>query len=82
MATGRPCIGSNVGGIPELVVDGKTGFLVEPRNPNQIAEKVIQILSDEQLARRMGRNAREGAESEFNMKDHVEKIIKVYESLL
>ncbi len=81
MASGRPVIGSNIGGIPELVEDWKTGFLVEPGNPNQIAEKVIQILSDEKLLREMAVNARKRVEEKLKVENHVNNILRIYKSL-
>jgi len=81
MASGRPVIGSNIGGIPELVEDWKTGFLVEPGNPNQIAEKVIQILSDEKLLREMAVNARKRVEEKLKVENHVNNILRIYKSV-
>lgn len=77
MSVGRPIIGSNVGGIPEWLDDGKTGYLVEPGNPEQIAEKVIMLLSNRKLLEQMGKNARKRAE-QFSIEKHVEKLEKVY----
>lgn len=49
MACGVPCIGTNIGGIPEVIVDGETGFLCELGNIQEIADKAIRLLSDEGL---------------------------------
>ncbi len=46
MAAGCPVIGSNVGGIPDIIIDGETGFLVPEQNPRVLADRIIQILSD------------------------------------
>jgi len=58
MSAGRPVIGTNVGGIPELIEEGVNGYLVEPQNPEQLAEKVIKLFSEENLITELGRNAR------------------------
>jgi glycosyltransferase involved in cell wall biosynthesis len=81
MSVGRPIVGSNVGGIPEWLDDGKTGFLVDPGNSRQIAEKVIQLLSDRKLLEQMGKNARKKAE-QFSIEKHADKIEKIYEELI
>ncbi len=81
MSTGTPVIASRVGGIPEWLVDGETGFLVEPRNAKQIAEKVIKLFTDEKLILSMGVKARKRAE-EFSIEKHGKNIEKVYEELI
>jgi len=81
MSVGRPVIASRVGGIPEWLDDGKTGFLVDPGNSKQIAEKVIQLLSDKKLLEQMGRNARKKAE-QFSIEKYANKIEKIYGELL
>jgi len=82
MSVGRSVVASNVGAIPEWLEDEKTGYLVEPKNPKQIAEKVIKLLSNRKLMEKMGRNAREKAEKEFDIKKHVGKIEKVYKEVI
>ncbi len=77
MSVGRPVIASRVGGIPEWLDDGKTGFLIEPGNSEQIAEKVIQLLSNKKLLEQMSRNARKKAEK-FSIEKHVDKLEKIY----
>jgi glycosyltransferase involved in cell wall biosynthesis len=46
MATARPVVASNVGGVPEFVVDGETGLLVPPETPDRLAAALIELLSD------------------------------------
>ena len=53
MAARTPVVASNIGGIPNIVKDGKTGFLVKPRSPKEIAEKVNKILGNEKLRQAM-----------------------------
>lgn len=81
MSVGRPVIASRVGGIPEWLDDGKTGYLVEPGNPEQIAEKVIKLLSDRKLMELMGKNARKKAE-QFSIEKHVDKLEKIYKKVI
>jgi glycosyltransferase involved in cell wall biosynthesis len=61
MALSRPVVASDVGGIPEMVEDGVTGLLVEPRDPIGVADAVTRLLDDETLRRRLGRRAAETA---------------------
>ncbi len=65
MACEVPVVVSKVGGLPEVVTDGKEGYLVEPRNVELMAEKALLILSDESARRAMGRRARENAQKRF-----------------
>jgi D-inositol-3-phosphate glycosyltransferase len=57
MACGTPVIGSNVGGIKYTVLHGKTGYLVPPKEPARLAEKIFQLVSNNALMQRMKRNA-------------------------
>jgi len=74
----KPVIGSNIGGIPELVLDGKTGLLFEPGNIPELKTKLLQLWNDESLTEWMGKNAREHAYNLYNYENHWAKI----ESLL
>jgi glycosyltransferase involved in cell wall biosynthesis len=59
MAAGLPVVATAVGGVPDLVQDGETGYLVEPRDAAAIAGRVRELLGDRERARRMGERARE-----------------------
>jgi L-malate glycosyltransferase len=56
MASGCPVIGSNVGGIPDIITDGENGFLVPEQRPDILAEKIVQILNDGGLQEKFRRN--------------------------
>ena len=66
MATGTPVIGSNVGGIPEIVEDGTTGFLVHPGDETALTERIRWVLKNPEKAREMGARARGFAEKIFS----------------
>ncbi len=68
-SVGTPVVGSAVGGMPEVIIDGETGFLVPPDDPRALAEKIVLILKSEDLRRRLGRAARERFESTFSMRN-------------
>jgi len=82
MACGKPVIGTRVGGIPDQIIDGYNGFLVEPRNPIQIAEKILWLIEHPNEAKQMGINGRKIVEEKFNIKRRIERIISLYEGLL
>jgi glycosyltransferase involved in cell wall biosynthesis len=80
LATGRPIVGSDIGGIPELIVDGLTGMLVEPRDSGALASCLAEVLSDTALANRMARAAYE-ASGAFSITTFVESLEAAYEEL-
>lgn len=69
---GTPVVASNIGGIPEQVVDNKTGFLVDPHDISGCAEKVITLLRDQKLAKEMGRIGKEYVKKNFLITRHIE----------
>lgn len=81
MAAGKPVIGTNVGGIPEIIEDGVTGLLVPSHSPDKLAEAIITILQNPSLARQMGEAGRRRARERFSVEQHVAKIQEVYEEL-
>lgn len=82
MASGRPVIGSRVGGTFDQIEDGLNGYLVEPKNPQKLAEKIIDLLSSPERREAMGRESRKIAENEFSMDLRVKRTLELYESLL
>jgi glycosyltransferase involved in cell wall biosynthesis len=72
MATGTPVIGSDIGGIPEMVQEGQTGFLVPPGDEKVLAERLKWILSNPEEAQAMGKRAREFARSFFSTEAYVD----------
>ncbi len=82
MAAGVPVVGANVGGIPGMVEDGRTGLLIDPYDTRNICETVSKILSDEALAGSMGQCARQAAEKRFKASVVCEKTLQVYREIL
>jgi glycosyltransferase involved in cell wall biosynthesis len=80
-ATGRPVVATAIGGIPEVVEDGITGLLVAPRDPEALAEKIALLLDDASLREKMGRAARQRAETEHSRDRMGERLLALYESL-
>jgi len=82
MVMGLPVIATNVGGIPEVVDDGKTGILVPPRDPDALSEMILVLLKDEKQRHRMGMLGKEKALSQFTAQHSVAQLQALYESLL
>jgi len=81
MASGKPLIGSNVGGITMQIRDGWNGFLVEPGNERQLAKRIKYLIENEEERRKMGRNSKKLAKEEFDWEKIEEKYLKVYEKV-
>jgi glycosyltransferase involved in cell wall biosynthesis len=73
MACGLPVIASSVGGVPELVDDGRTGILVPPRNAADLADALQRLSEDEAVRRQLGRAGRERIVRDFNIKTSTAK---------
>jgi sugar transferase (PEP-CTERM/EpsH1 system associated) len=82
MASGLPIVATEVGGNPEVVIDGKTGLLVPPRSPEKLASAVVTLIQNPALARAMGEKGRRRAEAEFDMRTVATKYESLYEKLL
>jgi len=82
MALGLPAVVPRVGGLPEVVRDGETGFLVPPGDPGQLAAACRRLLEDESLRRRTGALAAEAAEAEFSLPRLREGLMTVYREVL
>lgn len=75
MSCSVPVISSNIGGLPEVNIDGETGYLCDLDDVECMAEKAVNILSDKKLHKKMSKNARKNAE-----KFEMGKIIRIYEN--
>ena len=71
-----------VGGTPEVVVDGVTGFLVPPRDPQALADAILRLLRDPGLRQRMGEAGRARVAAHFSIEQMVHKTEALYEQLL
>jgi glycosyltransferase involved in cell wall biosynthesis len=71
MAAGRPAVCTAVGGVPEILDEPETGYLVPPHDPDALADRLVHVLSDSELAHRMGRAARARVEALFSLRSSV-----------
>lgn len=80
-ACGKPVIASRVGGVPDLVKHGKTGWLVNPRDVEGLAEGIRALASDAEKLRRMGKEARKFAETTLDWRVVTRRILEFYSAL-
>ncbi|MDX1932264.1 MAG: glycosyltransferase family 4 protein, partial [Capsulimonadales bacterium] len=78
MALGKPVIGTDIGGTPEMIVEGETGFLVPPGDPSALAEALTRLRDDRALGIRLGAAGRERCERLFTLGRMVDRIENVY----
>lgn len=81
MAYKTPCIGSTVDAMPEIIKEGKTGFLVPPNDYRALANKIIMLLQDETMKRKMGQEGRKRLENYFTWDIVIDKMVKRFNYL-
>jgi glycosyltransferase involved in cell wall biosynthesis len=78
-----PSVGTRIGGIPELIKDGETGYIVDDNDDgSQIASVLLEMAGNREKCREMGRRARRRVEAEFSIRRHAERVMDVYDRLL
>ena len=82
MAAGTPVVGTRSGALPETVVDGETGFLVEKNDPQALAQQILRLLTDDDLREKMGRASRHRALSTFTWELAASRVEGLYRRLL
>ncbi len=78
MAYGKPVVATRVGGIPEVVDEGETGFLVSRGDLTIVAERVLSLSKDGALCESLGQSGRRKTEARFNLKRNVRQLMNVY----
>jgi len=82
MAAGRPIVATRLAGIEELVQDGESAVLCEPGRPEPLAEAIMRLMDDSELAGRLARAARRDVEERFDISQTIAQTQALYESLL
>jgi len=82
MAGGCPVVVTDTDGAREMVRDGKEGFVVEPERPEKIADPLMELLGDFELARELGRGARDRVEEKYDWREIGKHYENLYESLV
>lgn len=81
-ACGKPVIVSNIGGLPEVIKDHETGFMIPPNSPEVLAEKIQELVLNEELRNEFGKNGRKFVEEEYDYDKILDNIISIYDSAL
>jgi glycosyltransferase involved in cell wall biosynthesis len=81
MSLGKPAVVTAVGGIPDLVLDGETGFVVPPNRPDAFATALLRLISDGSLAQRIGSAAKTRYENGFRAQDTARKLEQLFEEV-
>jgi glycosyltransferase involved in cell wall biosynthesis len=82
MASGTPVVCSRIGGVPEIVRDGETGFLVEPGNIAELRDRLVEVIRNPSLAARMGRSGRELVMEHFTWDACARRCLDAYDDLV
>jgi glycosyltransferase involved in cell wall biosynthesis len=82
MAAGKPVVATRVGGVPYMVHEGETGYLVEYGDDDTLAERLIRLLGDATLCRRMGKAARKEARARFALAGVAQRTLTAYRTVL
>jgi alpha-maltose-1-phosphate synthase len=82
MSSGTPVVASRIGGLAEVVVDGETGFLVEPGDVAALADRLALLLADRRLAARLGANARDLVVQRFTWPACAARCLAAYQTLV
>jgi glycosyltransferase involved in cell wall biosynthesis len=82
MSSGTVPIVADVGGLPELVMDGESGFVVPPMNASAIADAIMKLAKDPEKKREMGAAARDRIQNKFNIKTTVAKTKRMLEEMM
>ncbi len=82
MAMKKPVVATNTGGSPEVVIDGKTGLLVPPRDSCALSSAIIKLLKDKELARRMGATGRKRVMNFFSPESTISSVQEMYNKIL
>ena len=82
MACGVPVIGTNVGGIPDIIKDGITGLLAQPRNPTDLARKIMILLADQELCHRLSKRGYDFVKEHFSWSHVAKRYFEVFSAVL
>jgi glycosyltransferase involved in cell wall biosynthesis len=82
MATGLPVVSTNIGGIPEMIIDNETGFLVPPKSSSELSRAILLLLNDPEMAENMGKVGVLHIRQRFSIDRALHETEELYTSLL
>ncbi|MCH8290361.1 glycosyltransferase [Candidatus Poribacteria bacterium] len=82
MAASKPIVGTRVGGVPEVIVDGETGFIVPPKDTQALADKILLLLQNPTVARRLGDAGRQLCMKAFSDTAMAQRVENLYDELI
>lgn len=82
MAMEKPVVATRVGGIPDSVIEGETGFLIDPGDSDNLSQNILSLMDSPQKAKQMGKKGRLRIEQEFTLQTMTEKTEDLYKRLL
>lgn len=82
LCTGKPVIGANIGGIPELVKDNENGFIYKYDDIKELAEKMKILFEDDKLVKKFSKQAKEIAKEQYSKENYYKKIMNIYDKVL
>ena len=77
MAMGIPCIATNTGGV-SYYMNNSCGILIEPKNPEIMAEKIIYLLKHKEIAKELGRKAKQRIYEEYDLEKNTDKVFNIF----
>lgn len=81
-AIGKPIIGSNLGGIPELVKDNENGMIYKHNDTDELANKILELYKNDELKKKFSKNAKEYAKNEYNKENYYKEIMNIYKGVV
>lgn len=82
LAIGLPVVSTTTGSIPDVVAEGESGFLVPPRDPDALADRIVRLLQDAELRAAMGRRGRHTVEQSYSIDRMVDELEQVYRKVI
>jgi glycosyltransferase involved in cell wall biosynthesis len=81
MAHGIAVVATRVGGIPEIVENGQTGLLVEAKNANDLFDKIVYLIKNPHIQKKLGERARQSIQQRFSVQEFIRETTRLYEGL-
>ena len=79
---GKPVIGGKSGGTADSIINEVTGYRIEPTNQKELSNKIIKLLKDASLRKKLGNNGKKRVKTKLLWKHNIDKLIKIYQSLI